>query len=208
MPSCIGVRHLHPIVMAFQQRHPAVTVDLILENRDIDLVYENFDLAVRYGRPAGQELIIRRLGLIRRILVAAPSFLARFGPIDTPERLSEIDIVSSARLLSPRDTLALQHRSGETLDLPAHFPLGPQPRRQHCRVVAKQNVSRPKKPRQIGEGVMRDASLGPIHHEQPRLIPASHGRLRYEVWRQIVIKKIGGKRRHGGEIARLLARRE
>ena len=118
-PSCIGVRHLHPIVMAFQKRHPAVTVDLILENRDIDLVYENFDLAVRYGRPAGQELIIRRLGLILRILVAAPGFLARFGPIDTPERLSEISIVSSARLLSPRDTLALQHRGGETLDLPA-----------------------------------------------------------------------------------------
>lgn len=118
-PSCIGVRHLHPIVMAFQKRHPAVTVDLILENRDVDLVYENFDLAVRYGRPAGQELIIRRLGLIRRILVAAPSFLARTGPIDTPERLAEIDIVSSARLLSPRDTLGLLHRNGETLELSA-----------------------------------------------------------------------------------------
>lgn len=117
-PSCIGIRHLHPIVMAFQARHPAVTIDLILENRDVDLVYENFDLAVKYGHPAGQDLIIRRLSLIRRILVASPAFLAQFGPIDTPERLSEIGIVSSARLLAPRDTLTLLHCNGETLDLP------------------------------------------------------------------------------------------
>ena len=117
-PSCIGTKHLHGIVMAFQRRHPLVTVDLILDNRDVDLVYENFDLAIKYGRPADQELIIRRFGFSRRILVAAPSFLDQVGPIDTLARLSEVGCITSARLLSPRDVVVLRHRSGDLVDVP------------------------------------------------------------------------------------------
>lgn len=115
-PACLGAKRLHPIVMAFQAEHPAVTVDLVLENRNVDLVYENFDLAVKYGRPEGQELIIRRLGLVRRILVASPEFLARVGPVDSLERLSAIDIVTTPAVVSPRDMLVL-HRGGETIEV-------------------------------------------------------------------------------------------
>jgi DNA-binding transcriptional LysR family regulator len=117
-PSCIGAKHLHRIVMAFQRRYPAVTADLILDNRDVDLIYENFDVAIKYGRPASQELIIRRLGSVRRILVAAPSFLERFGPIDTVKRISEIGVIASARPLVPADVLTLQDRDGRVTDVP------------------------------------------------------------------------------------------
>ncbi|TCL62346.1 LysR family transcriptional regulator [Rhizobium sp. BK251] len=116
-PSCIGAKHLHPIVMAFQKKFPTVTVDLVLEDRSVDLVYENYDLALKYGRPEGQDLIVRRLGQIRRILVASPSFLSRSGPIDDMEDLSRIDVITTAAVLSPRDTLILV-RDGETLEVP------------------------------------------------------------------------------------------
>lgn len=122
-PSCLGAKHLHGIVMAFQRQHPLVTADLVLDNRDVDLVYENFDLAIKYGRPADQELIIRRLGSIRRILVAAPGFLKQFGPIDTLDRLSEVRLITSATLLSPRDVLLLRHRGGELVDVPVRAVL-------------------------------------------------------------------------------------
>jgi DNA-binding transcriptional LysR family regulator len=119
-PSCIGTKHLHGIVMAFQRRYPAVTADVILENRDADLIYENFDVAIKYGRPVNQELIIRRLGSIRRIIVAAPSFLARHGPVDTIERLSQVSMVASSRSLTLQDTLMLFHRDGEAVEIPIH----------------------------------------------------------------------------------------
>jgi DNA-binding transcriptional LysR family regulator len=117
-PSCIGAKHLHRIVMAFQRRYPAVTADLVLDNRDVDLIYENFDLAINYGRPANQEVIIRRLGSIRRILVAAPSLLERVGPINTIEQMSKIGIVTSATLFAPRDMMTLHHRAGDVIDIP------------------------------------------------------------------------------------------
>ncbi|MES5097537.1 LysR family transcriptional regulator [Agrobacterium sp. BA1120] len=116
-PSCIGSKHLHPIVMEFQHLHPSVTVDLVLENREVDLIYENYDLAIKYGRPADQDLIIRRLGLIRRILVASPSFLRKTGPIDTPERLTEIAIITSAAVASQRNFLSLHGKDG-VIDIP------------------------------------------------------------------------------------------
>jgi DNA-binding transcriptional LysR family regulator len=117
-PSCLGAKHLHGIVMEFQRMYPAVTADLVLDNREIDLVYENFDLAVKYGRLGDQELIIRRLGSIRRILVAAPRFIEQFGPIDTLARLSDVALITSESLLSRRDVLALRHRNGEPVDIP------------------------------------------------------------------------------------------
>lgn len=114
-PTCIGVKHLHRIVLAFQEKFPTVTVDLVLEDRTVDLVYENFDIGVKYGRPEGQEIIIRRLGMVRRILVASPAFLARVGPIETIERLSEVDVITTAAVLSPRDSLTLV-RDGRSVE--------------------------------------------------------------------------------------------
>lgn len=105
-PTCIGAKQLHPIVLAFQALHPGVTVDLALENRAVDLVYENFDLALRLGRPENNGLIIRPVGVVRRILVAAPQLLARIGPVDTLARFAEAPLVGPLST-APLDTLTL-----------------------------------------------------------------------------------------------------
>ncbi|WP_298951843.1 LysR family transcriptional regulator [uncultured Methylobacterium sp.] len=115
-PSCIGVRHLHPIVADFQAQHPRVAVDLVLEERVVDLVHEDYDLALRYGRPEGRDLIIRRLGWSRRILVAAPAYLARAGRIDAPGQLAACDVVTIASAAAARNVLALR-RGGETVEV-------------------------------------------------------------------------------------------
>jgi len=76
-PACIGEGHLHRIVANFQDRYPDVAVELILENRSVDLIHENVDLALRMGPPADQNTIVRRIGFSRRILVASPAYLCR-----------------------------------------------------------------------------------------------------------------------------------
>ncbi|SDP68525.1 DNA-binding transcriptional regulator, LysR family [Phyllobacterium sp. YR620] len=108
-PSCLGAQHLHGMIMLFQDDHPAVTVDLVLDNRNVDLIYENFDLAVRYGKIVSQEVIARRIGWIQRILVASPDYIKRAGPIETLERIAECDMVATTTIFSPRDSLTLCH---------------------------------------------------------------------------------------------------
>ncbi|KMO27365.1 LysR family transcriptional regulator [Methylobacterium variabile] len=118
-PSCIGSRHLITIVMEFQAIHPAVTVDLVLEDRAVDLVYDGFDLALSYGHPVNQDVILRRIGLIRRILAAAPDLLARTGPFETLEALSRAPLVTTLSPRSRRDKLVLE-RDGETVEIPVN----------------------------------------------------------------------------------------
>lgn len=115
-PSCIGGRHLHRFIVEFQHEHPGVMFELVLENRTVDLVFENFDMALMNGRPSGQDVIIRRLGMARRILVASPAYLERHGPIETMERLAEIPVVTTSRSMTSRNRLAVL-QEGAPIDL-------------------------------------------------------------------------------------------
>jgi len=113
-PACVGERHLHRIVMKFQDKHPAVAVDLMLENRSVDLIHENVDLAIRMGRPTDQNLIVRRIGFSKRILVASPDYLARRGPVRSCKALCGHDIIVTNASLSRGGALSLRKKDKKT----------------------------------------------------------------------------------------------
>lgn len=115
-PVCLGESHLHRIVMDFQDRHPAVAVELTLENRAVDMVHENIDVAVRIGRPSDQSHILRRIGIIKRILVAAPEYLLRHAPIRHCQTLSTHAMAVTDAVLSRRGTLTLC-KGGTTIEI-------------------------------------------------------------------------------------------
>ncbi len=106
-PVCLGESHLYRMVAEFQDRNPAVAVDLILENRGVDLVHENIDVAVRIGRPTDQSQILRKVGLIRRILVASPDYLTKHGAVRRCEQLSKRPVIVTDAVLSRQGTLTL-----------------------------------------------------------------------------------------------------
>lgn len=117
-PSCIGAQHLQAIVGDFQDLYTAVTVDLALDDRVVDLIYENFDLALRYGKIEDQEVVARRVGWVSRFLVASPTYLQRIEPIRAPECLSRLDVIATFRTLSPRNTISLFGKNGTLKTVP------------------------------------------------------------------------------------------
>ena len=69
------------------ERYPAVSLELDLSPRRVDLVAENFDIAIRMGDlPDDSTLAARRVAFERFGLYAAPSYLARRGLPETPGR--------------------------------------------------------------------------------------------------------------------------
>ena len=62
-PVTFGVLHLAPAVSDFMTRYPEVVVDVVLSDRFVNLIEEGFDLAIRIGAPAGDNLVARKLGL-------------------------------------------------------------------------------------------------------------------------------------------------
>ena len=116
-PSCIGAQHLHGIVMDFQSAYSGIGIELVLDNRNVDLVHENFDVAVRYGRLDDQEVIARKIGWVQRILVASPAYLERAGPIVDAATLSGLDVVATTTILSGRNTLSLYRSDNTSIEL-------------------------------------------------------------------------------------------
>ncbi|WP_148254365.1 LysR family transcriptional regulator [Aidingimonas lacisalsi] len=87
-PLDFGVRELMPALRAFEQTHPAVELDVVLEDRRVDPLAEDFDLVIRIGELEDSSLIARRLMDMPLHLYAAPAYLAKHGEPSHPRELS------------------------------------------------------------------------------------------------------------------------
>jgi DNA-binding transcriptional LysR family regulator len=85
-PSSFGVQYVVPPVTAFMGIHAGVSVELLFSERHVDLASEGIDLAVRLGELPNSNLRARRVTEFRRVLFAAPEYLAARGtPVDPPD---------------------------------------------------------------------------------------------------------------------------
>jgi DNA-binding transcriptional LysR family regulator len=87
-PEASGILLLPPLLAAFQARHPAVTVECVITDAHLDLVAQRIDLALRTGQLADSSFVSRRVGEVRRVLVAAPAYLVAHGAPRHPADLS------------------------------------------------------------------------------------------------------------------------
>lgn len=92
-PVDLGVWAVAPIVARFVRRHPTVNIEVRLSSRIVDLVAENFDLAVRAGPVRDESLIARRAGSLDLGLYASSRYVARRGAPKTIAELDEHDLV-------------------------------------------------------------------------------------------------------------------
>ncbi|ATE63764.1 LysR family transcriptional regulator [Rhizorhabdus dicambivorans] len=77
--TTLGERFVAPIIGRFLMEHPKISVTLELTNRVIDLVGEDFDVAIRTGHPLDQRLAARQIAARSVISCAAPDYIDRNG---------------------------------------------------------------------------------------------------------------------------------
>lgn len=87
-PLSFAVEHLSPLLPVFLQAHPQVTVELDLSDRNVDLLAEGFDLALRIGVPEDSGLVARGIADIERVWCASPCYLAEHGTPMAPADLA------------------------------------------------------------------------------------------------------------------------
>jgi DNA-binding transcriptional LysR family regulator len=83
-PAVFGRLHVAPLMAEFLHRHAAVQGQLLLSDRWVNMVEEGVDCAIRIGHLPDSGLVARRLGETRRIIVAAPGYLAAHGTPQDP----------------------------------------------------------------------------------------------------------------------------
>lgn len=94
-PLSFGRRHVTPLVNEFLDLYPHVQVELVLADRNLDLIEEDLHVAVRIGPLPDSGLLMRKVGEVRRILVAAPSYLARCPPLRRPADIPAHETIAS-----------------------------------------------------------------------------------------------------------------
>ena len=94
----LGQEHLARLLPDFLALHPALRVELVLDDRMNDLVAEGIDVAVRIGGPEVAGLMSRRLGATALLTVAAPSYLARAGTPSHPRELAAHECIRYSNL--------------------------------------------------------------------------------------------------------------
>ena len=88
LAASFAVREIIPRLPTFMDRHPALRVDLILDDQRQDLVNEGVDVALRFGALSDSTAVARRITAFPRILAASPDYLAKAGAPNTPEDLA------------------------------------------------------------------------------------------------------------------------
>jgi DNA-binding transcriptional LysR family regulator len=88
-----GRQHLGPAISEFVRLYPQVEVVLHLSDHFLDLTEHALDIGIRFGPPPDTRVIARRIAANRRLLCAAPDYLARRGEPANPRELTEHDCI-------------------------------------------------------------------------------------------------------------------
>jgi DNA-binding transcriptional LysR family regulator len=86
-PVGFGSLHLGPALFGFLAANPRIELTLELDDRFVNLLSEGYDAVIRHGPVDDKRIIVKKLAMTRRVLVASPEYLKRFG---TPNTLAEL----------------------------------------------------------------------------------------------------------------------
>jgi DNA-binding transcriptional LysR family regulator len=97
-PMSFGTLHLGPAIADFMKKYPALHIQLILSDQQIDAVQEGFDVTLRIAELASSTLVARKIAPARRVTCAAPAYLAERGTPQHPDDLRNHDCLAYGHL--------------------------------------------------------------------------------------------------------------
>lgn len=89
VPNDTGRQIVSAEIARFVDEYPNIQIDLMLSDGYVDIVGQGIDIALRFGRITDSSLRLRPLGMTRRIVCAAPAYLAKHGVPKTPVDLKK-----------------------------------------------------------------------------------------------------------------------
>jgi DNA-binding transcriptional LysR family regulator len=122
VPMSFGLRQIAALLPDFLQQYPDISIDLHLSDAIVDLIGEGFDAALRIAVMPDSSLVARRLCAIDRHVLAAPSYLARFGRPAHPLELATHRCLGYAQPTTP-ETWQFSNGAGEQASVRPGGPL-------------------------------------------------------------------------------------
>jgi DNA-binding transcriptional LysR family regulator len=121
-PMSFGVLYLGPLLPAFFRTYPEVSIDLHLNDAQVDIIGEGFDAAIRIAALPDSSLVARRLCGMPIHLLAAPSYLKSHGRPKHPMQLSE-HVGLAYAYQQTQEVWRFRNAAGETANVKPRGPL-------------------------------------------------------------------------------------
>jgi len=102
-PVQFGRLHLSGVVSTFLDIYPDTRVELLLNDRNVDLIDAGVDVALRIGALPDSGLMARTVGSVRRTVVASPQYLKKRGVPERPAALAQHDIIFGTTYQGPSE---------------------------------------------------------------------------------------------------------
>jgi len=101
-PVSFGISHINQLLPTFLERYPDVDLDINYSERKVDLVAEGYDVAIRVGELKDSNLIAKKLGRSKGVIVTSPEYIEKYGEPQTPAELQHHRVVSYSNVGTPR----------------------------------------------------------------------------------------------------------
>lgn len=111
-PMELGRRRIAPLLAEFVAQHPGLEAHLVLSDAGLEVGQDGIDVALRVDRPENPAVVTRKIATTRRILCAAPSYLAAHGMPERPADLVRHDCLRLARRQHLQDHWRFQTENG------------------------------------------------------------------------------------------------
>ena len=100
-PLSFGLRHLGPAINDFLAIHPQLQFDMDFNDRQVDIMQEGFDLAIRIATLPDSSYIARRIAPIHQVVCASSSYLKKFGTPTLPTELQHHQCLVYSNSVNP-----------------------------------------------------------------------------------------------------------
>jgi DNA-binding transcriptional LysR family regulator len=122
-PVVFGRLHVLPVIAEFLTKWPEINVRLVLADRNLDLIDDHVDVAVRIGALANSALVSTRVGAVRSVVCGSPAYFAAYGAPKGPEDLSTLSAVTFDSLSSSQHWVFRDPKSKRELRTPVRSRL-------------------------------------------------------------------------------------
>lgn len=122
VPLSFGLLHLGPAIDDFMRANPGVEFDLDFNDRQVDILTEGFDVALRIADLADSSLMARRLAPVRSLVCASPDYLQQHGTPQTPADLADHACLTYSNAPDP-GTWMYRGADGKTAGIRVHARL-------------------------------------------------------------------------------------
>ena len=120
-PNVFGKVHIGPLICEYLTANPKLRAELLLSDRIINLVEEGVDVALRIGNLGDSGDIARRVGAVRRVLVASPAYLESAGTPNDPASLGGHRLISFVPLTAPSNWRFFRGGAAEEVNVAATY---------------------------------------------------------------------------------------